>query len=236
MHMFEIEKKWRMSISSLQDNESIYKRLIETLDHHAVWDVSSYNSERIIKQHIEQYCLLMDADKLVRIRRSYSDPGDPAPLQQYTMTVKCNTSASPIKRIELNTKLDDNMGAQLIERCSSIGVRKTRYVIPYLNPYKSGESMVMNRISHIYIDIYHDKLEGLVLVEVEFENMNESASFDWKDVIPNINNSQTRLILDAIYSKGCLTECTNSPSYKFVNLGRSILKKLWTGEYIVCPE
>lgn len=230
MHMYEIEKKWRMSISSLQDNESIYKRLIETLNYHAVWDVSSYNSERIIKQHIEQRCLLMDKDKLVRIRRSYSDTDEPLPLQQYTMTVKCDTDTSPIKRIELNTKLDDNMGAQLMEKCSSIGVRKTRYVIPYLNPY------MMNKINHIYIDIYHDKLEGLVLVEVEFGNMNESDSFDWKDVIPNINNSQTRCILEAIYSKGCLNECTNNPSYKFVNLGRSILKRLWTGEYIVCPE
>ena len=233
--MYEIEKKWRMSISSLQDPESIYKRLIETLNYQAVWDVSNYDSERIIKQNIEQRCLLMDKDKLVRIRRSYSATDGPLPLQQYTMTVKCDTD-NPVKRVELNTKLDDNMGAQLMEKCSSIGVRKTRYVIPYLNPDRSVENAVMNKINHIYIDIYHDKLEGLVLVEVEFENMNESDSFDWKDVIPNINNSQTRCILDAIYSKGCLNECTNSLSYKFVNLGRSILKRLWTGEYIVCPE
>lgn len=233
--MYEIEKKWRMSISSLQDPESIYKRLIETLDQQAVWDVSSYNSERIIKQNIEQYCLLMDENKLVRIRRSYSDTNEPLPLQQYTMTVKCDTD-NPTRRVELNTKLEEAVGIQLKKVCSPVGVRKTRYVIPYLNPYRSAEDMIMHQINYICIDVYHDKLEGLVLVEVEFENMRESDMFDWKDVIPNINNSQVRCILDSIYSKGCLNECTNNPSYRFVNLGRSELRKLWTGKYIVCPE
>lgn len=233
--MYEIEKKWRMSISSLQDPESIYKRLIETLDQQAVWDVSSYNSERIIKQNIEQRCLLMDEDKLVRIRKSYSDPSEPLPLQQYTMTIKCDTD-NPMKRVELNTKLDGDMGIQLMKECDSIGVRKTRYVIPYLNPYRSVEDMIMHQINHIYIDVYHYKLEGLVLVEVEFENMRESDMFDWKDVIPNIDISQVRCVLDTVYSKGHLNECTNNPSYRFVNLGRSELRKLWTGVYVVCPE
>lgn len=233
--MYEIEKKWRMSISSLQDPESIYKRLIEVLDQQAVWDVSSYDSERIIKQNVEQRCLLMDENKLVRIRKSYSDPSEPLPLQQYTMTIKCDTD-NPVKRVELNTKLDGDMGIQLMKECGSISVRKMRYVIPYLNPYRSTEDMIMHRVNHIYIDIYHDKLEGLVLVEVELENMRESDMFDWKDVIPNISVSQVRCVLDTVYSKGYLSEGTNNPSYRFTNLGRSVLKKLWTGEYIVCPE
>lgn len=53
----------------------------------------------------------------------------------------------------------------LKEKCDGICIKKTRYCIPYQNHM-------------IELDIFHDRYEGLILAEVEFDSIEESKLFE----------------------------------------------------------
>ena len=53
----------------------------------------------------------------------------------------------------------------LKEKCDGICIKKTRYCIPYQNYM-------------IELDIFHDRYEGLILAEVEFDSVEESKLFE----------------------------------------------------------
>lgn len=53
----------------------------------------------------------------------------------------------------------------LKEKCDGICIKKTRYCIPYQNHM-------------IELDIFHDRYEGLILAEVEFDSVEESKLFE----------------------------------------------------------
>ncbi len=65
-------------------------------------------------------------------------------------------------------------------------IYKTRYIIPYNN-------------HNIELDIYHDKLEWLVVCEIEFNNEEESKNFIfpnrfWPEITDNDNYKNRNLI------------------------------------------
>ena len=53
----------------------------------------------------------------------------------------------------------------LKQKCDGICIKKTRYCIPYQNYM-------------IELDIFHDRYEGLILAEVEFDSVEESKLFE----------------------------------------------------------
>ena len=98
---------------------------------------------------------------------------------QYILTIKSNMSVDGLKRNEKEYYITENEYKNLLKKQEGNSIHKTRYQIKH-----KGE---------IYeIDIFHDQLEGLAYLEIEFENEKEAKEFnspDWviKDVTDNIN-------------------------------------------------
>ena len=105
-------------------------------------------------------------------------------------------SVDGIKRDEKEYYITEKEYENLLKKQEGNSIHKTRYQIKY-----NGE---------IYeIDIFHDQLEGLAYLEIEFENEKKAKEFnspDWviKDVTDNINYKNGYLArygipLDALY-------------------------------------
>ncbi len=98
---------------------------------------------------------------------------------QYILTIKSNMSVDGLKREEKEYYITENEYKNLLKKQEGNSIHKTRYQIKY-----NGE---------IYeIDIFHDQLEGLAYLEIEFEDEKKAKEFntpDWviKDVTDNIN-------------------------------------------------
>ncbi|HPE14322.1 MAG TPA: CYTH domain-containing protein [Bacilli bacterium] len=100
---------------------------------------------------------------------------------KYFKTIKSNGLLSREEHeIEIEKKEFDTLSLEAIGL-----IRKTRYLIPYENVI----------IEH---DIYHESLEGLKIVEIEFSNENDAISFkplSWfgKEVTYDINYKNKNL-------------------------------------------
>lgn len=101
---------------------------------------------------------------VIRIRKQNSE---------YILAVKnsafINTSLKGAVTEELETLLTQEQYTSLLPLVTSHIIKKTRYLIPYNN-------------HTLELDIYHDRLEGLSTVEVEFNTVDELNSFiapDW---------------------------------------------------------
>ena len=98
---------------------------------------------------------------------------------QYILTIKSNMSVDGLKRDEKEYYITENEYKNLLKKQEGNSIHKTRYQIKY-----EGE---------IYeIDIFHDQLDGLAYLEIEFEDEKKAKEFnapDWviKDVTDNIN-------------------------------------------------
>ncbi len=98
---------------------------------------------------------------------------------QYILTIKSNMSVDGLKREEKEYFIDKEEYNILLKKQEGNTIHKTRYQIKY-----DGE---------IYeIDIFHDQLDGLAYLEIEFENEEKAKEFvtpEWviKDVTDNIN-------------------------------------------------
>jgi len=91
-----------------------------------------------------------------------------------------------IVREEYNLPLTEESFRHLLAKCDGNVIRKTRYLLPVDNrPDLTAE-----------LDVFHENLEGLLLLEVEFRSAEDADSFrapDWfgKDVTgdPRFQNS-----------------------------------------------
>ncbi len=92
---------------------------------------------------------------VVRVRRE----GD-----EYVLTYK---EGSSLCRSEYNLPLNKNAFEHLLKKCGGNIIHKTRYFIP-LN---SKKSLVAE------LDIFKQRFDGLILVEVEFASIKDAHSF-----------------------------------------------------------
>jgi len=96
----------------------------------------------------------------------------------YEMTIKTNLTDDGLIRDEVNIDINEKQYENLLKKQEGNTIYKTRYQLLYKNDV-------------IAIDIFHDDLEGLAYMEVEFSNTKESDAFktpDWviKDVTDDI--------------------------------------------------
>lgn len=105
-------------------------------------------------KELEQYYISFSPE--VRVRKSNDD---------YYLTIK---STGGLIREEVETPIDKSFFNEIKKICPSDFIEKTRYYIPH------GGYVCE-------LDIYHN-IEGLITVEVEFENENDAYNFivpDW---------------------------------------------------------
>lgn len=115
---------------------------------------------------------------VVRVRRKDT---------QYILTYK---SGGMLKRMEVELPLDSSSYNHLIAKADGIVISKTRYAIPH------GKYI-------IELDIFHGKLDGFVMAEVEFDSIEDADSYekpDWFSVDvtanPAFHNSRMSRMTD----------------------------------------
>ena len=104
-------------------------------------------------REIEQGYLAITDDLEVRLRR-YGD--------QSFLTVKSSGNES---RIEEEIEIDEGRFAALWPLTDGRRIQKRRYRIPF------GDGLT------IELDVYHDRLEGLLTAEVEFNSLADATAF-----------------------------------------------------------
>ena len=112
-------------------------------------DLSKYNC-------IEMEQGYLNTAPVVRVRRENDD---------YVLTYKGD---GLMARREENLPLNKESYNNLISKCDGRIISKTRYVIPLEDEYK-------NLVAEL--DVFHKDLDGLIVVEVEFESIEEAESF-----------------------------------------------------------
>ena len=112
-----------------------------------VGDVPYGLAKEVIK--IRQGYIFDAMHGVLRVRQSDDD---------YFLTLKGKNDG--ISRIELEFAITPTQGEMLFDQMVTESLEKTRYVIGY-----TGDDWE--------VDVFHGKLEGLVLAEVELENENQ---------------------------------------------------------------
>ena len=127
------------------------------------------NSSNVVVD-IKQTYLCFDPEMRVR---NYNNG------ESYEFTVKTNMTKDGMIRDEYNVTITEEEYNNLIKKQEGNTIHKTRYQF-----YADGQL--------IAIDIFHDKLDGLAYMEIEFPTEEESKNFkdpEWtyKDVTRDIN-------------------------------------------------
>ncbi len=99
------------------------------------------------------------SEPTVRIRRKNNDY-----ILTYKNRIAVDDEALNVSD-EREMSLTKDSFFHLKEKCDGICIKKTRYCIPYQNYM-------------IELDIFHDRYEGLILAEVEFDSVEESKLFE----------------------------------------------------------
>ncbi len=99
--------------------------------------------------------------------------------KSYEFTIKNNMTSDGLVRNEANIDITKEEYDNLMKKKEGITIHKTRYQF-----YDKGQLLA--------IDIFHNELDGLAYLEIEFANKNESNKFktpSWviKDVTSDIN-------------------------------------------------
>ncbi len=128
------------------------------------------NAKEVEQYDIRQTYFCFDPEMRVR---KYNDG------QWYELTIKSNMSSDGLIRDEINLVINEEQYENIIKKQEGITIHKTRYQF-----YDNGEV--------IAIDIFHDDLDGLAYMEIEFANEEESRNYiepDWviKDVTSDKN-------------------------------------------------
>jgi len=116
--------------------------------------------------------------------RNYNDG------QSYEMTIKNNMSEDGLVRDEINISITKEQYDNLVAKQEGNTIHKTRYQL-----FDDGQV--------IALDIFHDDLDGLAYLEIEFANEEESKAFkepDWviKDVTDDVNYKNGHLARNGI--------------------------------------
>ena len=128
------------------------------------------NGSGVEKYEIEQTYLCFDPE--MRVRR-YNNG------ESYEYTIKTNMTKDGLVRDETNIDINEEQYNNLIGKKEGNTIHKTRYQL-----YDGGQIVA--------IDIFHEELEGLAYMEIEFKTKEESDNYstpDWviKDVTDNVN-------------------------------------------------
>ena len=230
----EVERKWVLGGPSF-----MCKSAVEQL----VSLCSSLKTE-----YIHQVILAVDDNKMLRVR-CYADSDG---ARRYDLTLKIADKITPemgkaLDRLEFSWDLSESDGSKLFETlqsgCGEMfgSLRKLRVYID----------------KNVTIDIFQDDLEGIVMIEKEYdvdssENGVECAdeiteestgdmitglrtALDAKGVPTSVSYKATNLysFLFSMYSQGRIREVTHDPIYINQNLCRSVIRECFGGQKVI---
>lgn len=118
-----------------------------------------FKSEATEQHHIKQAYLCKDAGRTVRIR--IRD-------EQAFLTIKSGKLREGIAKYEWEKEIDPADAEEMMSICLPGAIEKTRYIIPCT---PKGDTLHENRKWEV--DVFHGRLEGRVLAEIELEDENE---------------------------------------------------------------
>ena len=227
----EVERKWVLGGPSLMCKSAV-DELVELC--------SSLRAE-----YIHQVILAVDDNKMLRVRCYVSSDG----ARRYDLTLKIADKITPemgkaLDRLEFNWDLSENDGSKLFETLQS----------------NCGEMFGSLRKFRVYldknvtIDIFRDNLEGIVMIEKEYDvdsseegsdEITEESTYDMitglrtaldaKGVPTSVSYEATDLysFLLSMYNQGRIREVTHDPIYVNQNLCRSVIRECFGGQKVI---
>ena len=116
----------------------------------------AFKAQATGKHEIEQGYLCRDKERTIRVRICDA---------RAFLTIKSSDSQEGIARFEWEKEIELSDAREMMAFCLPGTIRKTRYLIP-APPY-NGELRTWE------VDVFHDRLEGRVLAELELADENE---------------------------------------------------------------
>ena len=131
---------------------------------------NAFMAEATQKHEIEQGYLCKEKDRTIRVR--ICD-------ERAFLTIKSSTLREGIARFEWEKEIDVGDARELLQLCLPGVINKTRYVIK-ANALRAGKEAKGEGSADIKgerkweVDVFHDRLDGLVLAELELDDENEA--------------------------------------------------------------
>lgn len=230
----EVERKWVLGGPSF-----MCKSAVEQL----VALCSSLKTE-----YIHQVILAVDDNKMLRVRCYVDSDG----VRRYDLTLKIADKITPemgkaLDRLEFNWDLSESDGSKLFEAlqsgCGEMfgSLRKLRVYID----------------KNVTIDIFMGDLEGIVMIEKEYDVDDVDSSENGSDEITEestgdmitglkdslgANDASTSVSYEAtdlysflfsMYNQGRIREVTHDPIYINQNLCRSVIRECFGGQKVI---
>ena len=229
----EVERKWVLGGPSFMCKSAV-EQLVS---------LSSLKTE-----YIHQVILAVDDNKMLRVR-CYADSDG---VRRYDLTLKIADKITPemgkaLDRLEFNWDLSESDGSKLFEALQS-GCGEMFGSLKKLRAYID---------KNVTIDIFQGDLEGIVMIEKEYniydvdssesgadEITEESTgdmiaglrtSLDAKGIPTSVSYNATDLysFLFSMYSQGRIREVTHDPIYINQNLCRSVIRECFGGQKVI---
>lgn len=219
----EVERKWVLGGPSF-----MCKSAVEQL----VSLCSSLKTE-----YIHQVILAVDDNKMLRVRCYVDSDG----VRRYDLTLKIADKITPemgkaLDRLEFNWDLSESDGSKLFETLQS-GCGEMFGSLRKLRVYVD---------KNVTIDIFQDDLEGIVMIEKEYDvdpskegsdEITEESMFDMitglKDSLDTPITPNLYSFLFNMYNRGQIREVTHDPIYINQNLCRSVIRECFGGQKVI---
>lgn len=222
----EVERKWVLGGPSF-----MCKSAVEQL----VSLCSSLKTE-----YIHQVILAVDDNKMLRVRCYVDSDG----VRRYDLTLKIADKITPemgkaLDRLEFNWDLSESDGSKLFEALQS-GCGEMFGSLKKLRAYID---------KNVTIDIFMGDLEGIVMIEKEYDvdssengiecadEITEESTYDMitglKDSLDTPITPDLYSFLFSMYSQGRIREVTHDPIYVNQNLCRSVIRECFGGQKVI---
>ena len=192
-------------------------------------------------EYIYQVILAVDDNKMLRVRCYVDSDG----VRRYDLTLKIADKITPemgkaLDRLEFNWDLSESDGSKLFEALQS-GCGEMFGSLKKLRVYIDKSTT---------IDIFQGDLEGIVMIEKEYDvdpdeessdEITEESTYDMitglKDSLgakgAPVSASHLYSWLFSMYSQGRIREVTHDPIYFNQNLCRSVIRECFGGQKVI---
>ena len=192
-------------------------------------------------EYIYQVILAVDDNKMLRVRCYVDSDG----VRRYDLTLKIADKITPemgkaLDRLEFNWDLSESDGSKLFEALQS-GCGEMFGSLKKLRVYLDKSTT---------IDIFQGDLEGIVMIEKEYDvdpdeessdEITEESTYDMitglKDSLGAkgmpVSASHLYSWLFSMYSQGRIREVTHDPIYVNQNLCRSVIRECFGGQKVI---
>ena len=223
----EVERKWVLGGPSLMCKSDV-EQLVSLC--------SSLKTE-----YIHQVILAVDDYKMLRVRCYVGSDS----VRRYDLTLKIADKITPemgkaLDRLEFNWNLSESDGSKLFEALQS-GCGEMFGSLKKLRVYID---------KNVTIDIFQGDLEGIVMIEKEYDvdpdeessdEITEESTYDMitelKDSLgakgTSVSASHLYSWLFSMYSQGRIREVTHDPIYFNQNLCRSVIRECFGGQKVI---